>query len=197
MVQIRDIPDVDIDVQDRTQILKELDHVVASIHREKKIVKHNSGVYFQDIPVDGVTGWASLDHEKAEELGYVKLDLLHNHVYTEIKDPEHLNRLVETEPNWDLLEIREVVEELFQIHDHFDLVKRVKPKTIEELAMTIALVRPGKRHLVDEPWERIRKEIWLKTDDVYSFKMSHSFAYAQVIMVQMNLIMEKLNETET
>jgi hypothetical protein len=38
-------------------------------------------------------------------------------------------------------------------------------------------------------WKDILKEVWVKpTDGSYFFKKSHAVAYAQAIVVQMNLI---------
>lgn len=189
----KDIPDVDIDVQNRRLILDDLHHIEASIHRSNEIERHKSGVYFQPIPKDHISGLSAIDFKKAEEMGYVKIDLLHNHVYQKVRDPDHLRQLVQTEPNWDLLEHREVVEQLFQLHDHYEIVKELRPRSLEELAMTIAIIRPGKRYLLGKNWYEIQKEIWTKTDDAYSFKQSHSYAYAMVIIVQLNLLVEELN----
>ena len=57
--------DIDIDFGDRNQILSLLKHTPASIIRNEKLTKHNTGVYFTDIPVDPYTGQASLDYQLA------------------------------------------------------------------------------------------------------------------------------------
>ena len=44
--------DIDIDFADRDIILKKLKHHGASIISDKEHKKHNTGVYFQDIPTD-------------------------------------------------------------------------------------------------------------------------------------------------
>ncbi len=63
--------------------------------------------------------------------------------------------------------------------------------------MFLALLRPGKKHLITkcqtEGWDSIKDEIWLKTDDSYSFKKSHAVAYAHAIVVQINSICEKIS----
>ena len=43
-----------------------------------------------------------------------------------------------------------------------------------------------KKHLIDKSWTDIEKEVWIKTDDVYSFKHSHAIGYAMAIVLQMN-----------
>ena len=47
--------DIDIDVANRDQALTVLAHTNASIIREDKNTKHNTGVYFTEIPVDPYT----------------------------------------------------------------------------------------------------------------------------------------------
>ena len=49
------MPDIDIDFLDRDKALDVIRHVPASIYKDSKITKHNTGVYTQDIPVDPVT----------------------------------------------------------------------------------------------------------------------------------------------
>lgn len=63
--------------------------------------------------------------------------------------------------------------------------------------MLLALIRPGKRHLVSkverEGWDSVKDEIWVKTEDEYSFKKSHAVAYAHAIVVQMNNICKAIS----
>ena len=63
------------------------------------------------------------------------------------------------------------------------------PNSIEQLAMILSMIRPGKRYLVGNSWEVIEKDIWQKTDG-YFFKRSHAIGYATLIVVQLNLIVE-------
>jgi DNA polymerase III alpha subunit len=70
----------------------------------------------------------------------------------------------------------------------------MKPCSIEELAMCLALIRPAKRHLVGKTWTEIAGEIWEKpVNGDYYFKKAHAVAYAHVIVVQMNLICENIS----
>ena len=82
-----------------------------------------------------------------------------------------MDRLLAQEPMWELFEHKEVVEKLFHIGNHFDIIKQHPPKTVEQLAMILAMIRPGKRYRVGNSWEVIEKEVWEKTDD-YFFKRS-------------------------
>ena len=98
---------------------------------------------------------------------------------------------------WDLLSHREIVSELAHINQHFDLVSRLRPKSVLQLAMVLALIRPGKRHLVTrcerEGWESIANEIWTPDRDGYTFKKSHSISLATTIVLQLNLLVETIS----
>lgn len=178
--------DVDIDFADREQALKLVKHTVAMIKDSSREKKHNTGVYFHSVPVNPFTGFATLDYKQAEEQGWFKIDLLNVGIYTDFVSNEEIDRLLELEPNWQLLEHKEIIEQLFHIHNHADTVIRMQPQSIEQLAMVLAVIRPGKRHLVGKSWNIIEQEVWTKTDDVYSFKKSHAIGYAMAIVLQMN-----------
>jgi DNA polymerase III alpha subunit len=185
--------DVDIDVIDRDIVLEGMRHVKASINSNGKMVKHNTGVYFQPIPHDPYVNRATVDHKDAEDLGYFKIDFLNVSVYENVRDEAHLLELMNTEPNWDLLVEEDFTKKLFQIAGHAPLVAKLRPTSIDQLAAVLAIIRPAKRHLEDEPWDVIMEEIWKKpTDGGYFFKKSHSYAYALVIAMQMNLLVEEL-----
>jgi DNA polymerase III alpha subunit len=187
--------DIDIDVANREEILKLINHVPASIQTKAGKKKHNTGVYFQNVPVDPATGFCGIDYESAGDIGFLKIDFLNNHVYANIRDEEHLNKLLEQEPMWELLEHPEVVETLFQIHNHYDLVQQYRPQSVNELAMLLAIMRPGKAHLQGQPWEIIQDSVWQKSSsDKYFFKRSHAIAYAMVIVVQLNLLVEQTTQ---
>ena len=187
--------DIDIDFADREQVLKLIEHIPAAIHRQNEWTKHNTGVYVNPIPFDPFTKIANIDYQQAEDLGYIKLDLLNVHVYSMVKNEAHLNQLIEKEPMWDMLAHREFVEQVIHIGNHYDLLqKQPEPvNSIARMAMFIALIRPGKRHLVGKTWREISETIWDKTDDAYSFKKSHSVAYAQLVSVHMNLLVQLPN----
>lgn len=189
--------DVDIDFFDRETLLTKIPHVVASRVDKDEIKKHNTGVYFQKIPVNPLTGLSSIDYETAENRGYFKIDLLNVNVYKDIKNEQHIDRLLSIEPLWELLYEKDICDQLFHINGYHNLLLRLKPKSITELAMVLALIRPGKKHLTEkcekEGFESIKDEIWLKTEDTYSFKKSHAVSYAHVIILQLNLICEQLS----
>lgn len=181
--------DVDIDLADRNDIISKITHIPASIINEKGVKKHVSGVYFQNIPTDPETGLASIDYNEASKFGFIKIDFLNNSVYKDINSYEELKKLEESEPLWELLENEEFVKILPHLSGHYEKVVKFKPKNIHELAALLALIRPAKRKLLNLSKEQIMKKIWEKGDEKgYSFKKSHSYAYAKMIMVFMNKI---------
>ena len=60
--------------------------------------------------------------------------------------------------------------------------------SIPRLAMFLAVIRPGKKHLIGLPWSEVSKTIWEKEEGTYSFKKSHAVAYAHLVVVHMNLL---------
>lgn len=188
------MPDIDIDFFDRTQALEKFKHVTAAIKEEDAFKKHNTGIYCTSIPHNPLTGLSTIDYKEAEDRGYFKIDFLNVSIYKDVRDEEHLKQLMETEPLWDLLEQQEFTDLLFHVNGHSGLMKQMKPRSIEELAMCIALIRPAKRHLIGKTWTEIGAEIWTKpTNGDYYFKKAHAIAYAHVIVVQMNLICESVS----
>lgn len=189
------MPDIDIDFLDRSKALDVLEHRVAMRDQKNEKIKHNTGIYFQEIPHNPFNNLSTLDYKTAEDRGYFKIDFLNVSLYEGVKDEKHLQDLLDTEPLWDLLEHREIVEKLFHISEHFTLVRRLKPTSIEQLAAVLAIIRPAKRYLADYDWEDIMREVWIKptTGDLYFFKKSHAIAYACAIVVQLNLICEQVS----
>tara|TARA_B100001287_G_scaffold216683_1_gene185571 strand:+ start:126 stop:716 length:591 start_codon:yes stop_codon:yes gene_type:complete len=183
------VPDVDIDFFDRDGVLKLFKHTPATIEKEDKVEKHKTGVYFHAVPEHPVTGHASIDYKKAEDRGYFKIDMLNVNIYKHVKSEQELVELMIQDPDWDMLKDATVVEQLFHLNGHFKIVSQLEPRTIEQLAAVLAIIRPAKRHLMYRDWTDIMKEVWVRpSDGSYFFKKSHAVAYAQAIVVQMNLI---------
>ena len=144
------------------------------------------------MPVNPFIEASNIDYKEAEDRGYFKLDILNVGVYESVKDETHLVELVTKEPDWSLLEHKEIVEQLFHIHNHFDIVSKLKPKSVEDLAAVLAIIRPAKRNLLNESWTTIRETVWEKPQDgTYFFKKSHAVGYALAIVLQLNLLIEK------
>lgn len=183
--------DIDIDFADREQILALLNVTPSSIIRDGKLVKHNTGIHPTAIPVDPFTGYASLDYNDAEERGYIKLDFLNVNLYKQVRDEQHLVELMR-EPTWSKLYDPNVCQQLIHINNHYDtLLKMPEPvDSIARLAMFLAVIRPAKRHLIGRTWKEVNDTIWDKVDGEYAFKKSHAVAYANLVVVNMNLLNE-------
>ena len=184
--------DIDIDTKNRSDLLNLIKHTPAGIVKDNVIKKHNTGVYVTDIPKDPLQGVSSIDYTEAEDRGYFKLDILNVSIYEDVKDEDHLLKLISAEPDWSLLGHKEIVEQLFHVHNHFDIVSKLKPKSVEDLAAVLAIIRPAKRNLLNESWTTIREKVWEKPQDgTYFFKKSHAVGYALAIILQLNLLIEK------
>jgi len=188
------MPDIDIDFVDREQALKLFKHIKASRIENDKLVKHNTGVYLHEVPVDAVSGLASVDYTRAEEQGYFKIDFLNVGLYKGVRDEAHLVQLMNTEPLWDLLEQDDFNGLLFHVNGHGGILREMKPKNVEQLAAVLAMIRPAKRYLIGKPWNEVLKEVWTKPEnEEYYFKKSHATAYAVAVVVQMNVICESIS----
>ena len=186
--------DIDIDFPDRKQILDIIRHIPARLEDGKK---HNTGVYCHSIPYNPLTDTASIDYKSAEERGYFKIDFLNVGAYNGVKNELHLVQLLNTEPLWDLLYEKDVCDQLFHINGYHNLLTELKPSSIVELAMVLAMIRPGKKHLIpvckEKGFQAINNEIWTKSEDSYFFKKAHAISYASVIVVQLNLLCERIS----
>lgn len=189
------MPDIDIDFADRNLILKKLETVAASIKdSDCTFKKHNTGVYCTSIPYNPATGISTIDYKEAEDRGYFKIDLLNVGIYEGVRDEGHLIQLMETEPLWDLLLQDDFVNLLFHVNGHGSILRQMEPKSIEQLAAVLAMIRPAKRYLIGKEWTTVMKEVWTKPEnDDYYFKKAHAVAYAQAVVVQMNLICENIS----
>jgi hypothetical protein len=188
------MPDIDIDFLDRTDALSILKHVPAAIEDNGTFKKHNTGVYCTSIPYNPLTGLSTIDYKQAEERGYFKIDFLNVSSYKGVRDDAHLNQLMETEPLWDLLEQDDFSNLLFHVNGHGHVLRKMKPKSIEELAACLAVIRPAKKYLLGKTWSEVMLDVWTKpTTEEYYFKKAHAVAYAMAIVVQMNLICEGIS----
>lgn len=185
---MKKLPDIDLDFANRDQALNVLDHKIASIDRNGSRTKHNTGIYVQNIPTDH-TNLSTIDYEKAEELGYFKLDFLNNSAYQGIDSLDLRDYLSLKEPNWDLLQVEEIVKTLPHIANHYDIVSSLKPNSLLKLAAVLAIIRPAKRYLRNSDWDTILKEVWVEPNDgSYFFKKSHSISYSMLIVMRLNYL---------
>lgn len=197
--------DIDIDFKDAKSVIAKLPCVRSTEKiTEDGFIVHNSGVHFDSIPVDPITGYASITYKEAESLGYQKVDILSQSAYMYVRDRKHLKELTEREPDWSLLEVPEIVEQLSQIKKHISLLQLWKPASIDELAMFIAMIRPGKRKCqYMNSWDEVKNDIWdyssIELDGEGKkqryFKKPHAYAYSLMIVVQLNALVEHLTSS--
>ena len=188
------MPDIDIDFVDRDQALTLFKHVRASRIDDGKLVKHNTGVYLHQVPVNAVESVCAVPYDQAEDRGYFKVDFLNVGIYKGVRNEQHLEELMNREPLWDLLKEDDFTANLFHVNGHGAILRETQPTSIEQLAAVLAMIRPAKRYLVGKDWNTIMQEVWTKPEnDDYFFKKSHATAYAVAVVVQMNLICEQIS----
>lgn len=164
----------------------------AAVVRDGSYTQHPCGVYPQTIPIDPITKLAAIPYDAAEELGYLKIDFLHLNVYQLFKDRAEIDDLLTKDPDWTLLQVPSNHFKLFQLSNHGELLLKLKPSSIEDMADVMALIRPGKRQLVplyQKSKDLARPLIWKKDDQGgYAFKKSHALSYSYVLWLQLHLI---------
>lgn len=183
--------DIDIDFGDRDKVLSLIDHIPAAMRKVTPMRKHATGVHVTEIPYDPVYDMSSLDYADAEKRGYLKLDLLNVHVYNMVRDEQHLIELMR-EPDWSRLKNKDFVEKLIHLGNQYSTLRSMPEPidSIPRLAMFLAIIRPGKKHLIGKSWKDVAKTVWDKGSDGYTFKKSHAIAYAHLVVVHMNLLEE-------
>jgi hypothetical protein len=182
--------DIDIDLADRDQLLKLIKATPACQLHQGQVRRHNSGVYVTDIPVDPVNACAAIDYETAEQLGYFKIDLLNMSVYQLIQSPEHYKQVLEQDPPWSRLWTdTEWSAQLAHIGNYTELLKSMRPDSIPRMAAFISIIRPGKAHLQNQPWDQVFESVWDgDSSRGFVFKQSHAISYAALVALHMNLI---------
>jgi hypothetical protein len=180
--------DIDIDLADREQVLKLIQHVPA--RQDVAGRRHNSGIYVTDIPKDALNGCAAIDYVAAENRGYFKIDLLNMSVYQLIRDPEHYEWIMDQPTPWSRLwEDSAFAGQLVHVGNYIDLLRDMRPDSIPRMAAFISIIRPGKSHLQNKPWDRVFAEVWDGDDSKgYTFKKSHAVSYAALVALHMRLI---------
>ena len=182
--------DIDIDFADRNQLLELIRYTPARQLHQGQVRRHNSGVYVTNIPQDPVNHCAAIDYKAAEELGYFKIDLLNMSVYQLIASPEHYATALAQEPDWvKLWTDTEWAQQLVHVGNYTDLLKEMQPDSIPRMAAFISIIRPGKAHLQQQPWDTVFETVWDGDESQgYTFKKSHSLSYAMLVALHMNLL---------
>lgn len=183
--------DIDIDCASSFKPESVFPWTRASVVRDDKLTPHPCGVYPQSIPVDPVTKLAAVPYSEAEELGFFKIDFLHLNVYQHFSTRAEIDALIAKEPDWTLLQLPSTHPKLFQLANHGELLVKLRPSSIEELADVLALIRPGKRQLLglyQKDKKMARLALWARDESGYAFKKSHALSYAFVVQLQLHLI---------
>ena len=182
--------DIDIDLADRNQVIELLQCTPARQIVNGEVRRHNTGVYVTDIPYDPINHCASIDYHEAEQRGYIKLDLLNMSVYQLIQNPQHYQAMLDCEPPWTRLwNDPEWAQQLVHVGNYTDLLASMQPDSIPRMAAFIAVIRPGKAHLQNQPWSDVFASVWDGDDSRgYVFKKSHSIGYAKLVALHMNLL---------
>jgi len=182
--------DIDIDLADRDQLLKLIRATPARQLHQGQVRRHNSGVYVTDIPRDPVNACSAIDYETAEQLGYFKIDLLNMTVYQLIQSPEHYKQVLAQDPPWSRLWTdTEWATQLVHIGNYTELLKSMRPDSIPRMAAFISIIRPGKAHLQNQPWDQVFESVWDgDSSRGFVFKKSHALGYSKLVTLHMNLI---------
>ena len=182
--------DIDIDLADRDQLLRLINPTAARQVTQGQVRRHNSGVYVTDIPQDPVNACAAIDYETAEQLGYFKIDLLNMSVYQLIKTPEHYKEMLAQEPDWTRLWTDpDWAAQLVHVGNYTELLRTMRPDSIPRMAAFISIIRPGKAHLQNRPWETVFASVWDgDASHGFVFKQSHAIGYATLVALHMNLL---------
>ena len=200
--------DIDIDFKTTFDVKQVFPNaVVASRVFDGKLLKHPAGAYFQNVAVDPITNLSAVPFKTAEQLGLFKIDFLHLSLLDDFQSKEEIKMLLTREPDWNLLQSPSVVSQLFQIHQHYDTIIQIKPKSVDDLADCIAIIRPTKKLLLPkyieakhdaEQKRKIRNILYMKpANDAMWFKKAHSIAYAMTIVLQLHKIKQEGNLDET
>lgn len=169
------------------------------LNKKKELIPHACGVYFQPIPTDPISNLAAIPYEQAEELGYEKIDFLHLSLLDNFESNEEIDYLLSKEPDWNMLLDPDVVGKLFHLGTrndegklkHFPMLLKVAPRSVQQLADCLALIRPGKGVLLDryvKSPSNTRDLLYKQDNGSYAFKRSHAIAYALNIVLQLHLI---------
>lgn len=185
--------DIDLDVKTSFDPISVFPKATrASMVMKDELKKHPCGIYFQDIAHDPITDLAAIPYKDAERLGYFKIDFLHLSVLDVFQNKAQIRALLKKEPKWDLFKDEAAVKKLFHLNNWQDVLNIVAPRSVEDIADCLALIRPNKQELLYEyvkNKESAREKLYkVEKGDKTSFKRSHAIAYAMVIVLQLHLI---------
>lgn len=183
------MPDIDIDTDNRNKILQKIDHIKATMIKKDQLEVHPSGIYLQNMEnFELCSGKYSVKpYNFIDEYEYFKIDILNNHYYDMFSSNEEIDYYLSLEPKWEKLIDDDIIDKLPHIKNHHDIIKKYEPKSLEDLAIILALIRPSKKYLIGKDMKIIKNKIWLKEEnESYYFKKSHAFSYALLVILILN-----------
>lgn len=180
--------DIDIDVA--PNVTKENYGKRIGIYNEEqlKFVPHPSGYVINETSLeDAFTGLFPVPFQDIDETQAMKVDLLTNTSYGLFSSKEEVlyyrNKIHKFD--FSLLQKRDFVEQLPHISNHFYVLVDIQPQSPMQLADVLALIRPGKVHLIDQykaSPEKTRQMLYTRPHKGMYFKKSHATAYAVMIL---------------
>ena len=79
--------------------------------------------------------------------------------------------LMNKEPLWEMLEEKQICDQLFHMSGHHSVCQKMKPSSVLELAAVLSIIIPAKRHLIGKSWDEVFETVWEKPEDgSYYFK---------------------------
>lgn len=192
--------DIDIDFPTEFKPLAVFPTAIrASMVQNGELRPHPCGIYFQTIPIDKANAELSLSaipYKDAPTVGATKIDFLHLSILNDYQSKSEIRSVIENEEyNWDAFQDIEIVSQLFQLRNHIDVLRAIKPQSVQELADCVAIIRPSKIRLLDQylqDRENTRPQLFRQeNEDKSAFKKSHAISYALTILLQLHKILDK------
>jgi DNA polymerase III alpha subunit len=79
--------------------------------------------------------------------------------------------------------------QLVHVGNYTDLLKNMRPDSVARMAAFISIIRPGKAHLQNQPWDRVFESVWDgDASQGYTFKKAHAISYSMLVRLHMNLL---------
>jgi hypothetical protein len=115
-------------------------------------------------------------------------------VYQLVKNPEHYNTVLNQEPLWERLWTDPAwAKNLVHVGNYADLLQSMKPDSIPRMAAFISIIRPGKAHLQNQPWDQVFASVWDgDASRGFIFKHAHAVGYAALVALHMNLLSQSV-----
>lgn len=192
-----DLPDFDFEVLHREEVVKLFPEARIASQKSAngdKLTRHNTGIYFQDIPIfpDGLS---AVPYVQAEKMGFSKVDIMSvpSKPYGGLSSMAEMQEWLAKPIDWSWFTDESFVVQLFHFsadthigHERVPLARVVAhyaPQSIDDLAVLVALKLPPKYRMIGQPIDTIRKTIWV-WEQKGNFKKAHAVAYALAIGLQ-------------